>query len=111
MSLGVASMTVKARPGRVRQTYRFIEAHRRLYSVEAMCRTLEVAVFSHGQHWTLGANQTSTPVNTYECLANEWRGRCLQTGIVHHHTSTWLVVGQTGSRWRLKGGDSLLGND
>lgn len=31
------------RDGRVRQIYQFIEAHRHQYSVEAMCRVLEVA--------------------------------------------------------------------
>jgi putative transposase len=30
-------------PGRVRSTYAFIKAHRDRYSVEAMCRILEVA--------------------------------------------------------------------
>ena len=30
-------------PGRVRSTYEFIKAHRDRHSVEAMCRTLEVA--------------------------------------------------------------------
>ena len=36
-------MSAKLSTGRVRQVYRFIEAHGRQYSVEAMCKILEVA--------------------------------------------------------------------
>lgn len=36
-------MSAKLSTGKVRQVYRFIEAHRRQYSVEAMCKILEVA--------------------------------------------------------------------
>jgi len=36
-------MSAKLSTGRVRQVYRFIEAHRRQYSIEAMCKILEVA--------------------------------------------------------------------
>jgi putative transposase len=36
-------MIKQKREGRVRQTYQFIETHRHQYSVEAMCRVLEVA--------------------------------------------------------------------
>jgi putative transposase len=36
-------MSAKLSTGRVRQVYRFVEAHRRQFSVEAMCKILEVA--------------------------------------------------------------------
>jgi putative transposase len=36
-------MSAKLSTGRVRQAYKFIDAHRKRYSVEVMCRTLEVA--------------------------------------------------------------------
>jgi putative transposase len=36
-------MSAKLSTGRVRQAYKFIDAHRKRYNVEAMCRTLEVA--------------------------------------------------------------------
>jgi putative transposase len=36
-------MAIKLSTGRVRQTYKFIEAHRDQYSVDVMCRVLEVA--------------------------------------------------------------------
>ena len=36
-------MPVKVSTGRVRQVYRFIEAHRNQFSIEAMCKILEVA--------------------------------------------------------------------
>jgi hypothetical protein len=36
-------MSAKLSTGRVRQVYRFIEAHGRLFSVETMCKILEVA--------------------------------------------------------------------
>jgi len=36
-------MAAKQSTGRVRQTYKFIDAHRERYCVETMCRTLEVA--------------------------------------------------------------------
>ena len=36
-------MSVKRSAGRVRETYRFIEAHQKRYSVEVMCRVLGVA--------------------------------------------------------------------
>ena len=37
-------MSTRLSAGRVRGTYEFIKAHRHQYSVEAMCRVLEVAV-------------------------------------------------------------------
>ena len=36
-------MSVKRNAGRVRKTYKFIEAHQKQYSVEVMCRVLGVA--------------------------------------------------------------------
>ena len=36
-------MSAKLSAGRVRQTYKFIEAHRKQFSVQVMCRVLEVA--------------------------------------------------------------------
>lgn len=39
-------MPTKFSSGRVRQTYRFIEAHRKLYSIEAIYNLLEVALAS-----------------------------------------------------------------
>lgn len=36
-------MSAKLSVGRVRQTYRFIEKHRRQFSLQQMCRVLEVA--------------------------------------------------------------------
>jgi putative transposase len=36
-------MSAKVSTGRVRQVYRFIEAHRNQFSIEAMCKILEVA--------------------------------------------------------------------
>jgi putative transposase len=36
-------MSAKLSTGRVRQAYKFIDTHRKQYSVEALCRTLEVA--------------------------------------------------------------------
>jgi putative transposase len=36
-------MFAKPRTGRVRQTYKFIEAHRKQFSVQVMCQVLEVA--------------------------------------------------------------------
>ena len=36
-------MSAKRNPGRVRLAYQFIEANRKRYSIEAMCRELEVA--------------------------------------------------------------------
>jgi len=36
-------MSAKLSTGRVRQVYKFIEAHRRQYSIEVMCEVLEVA--------------------------------------------------------------------
>src|SRR5687768_16994665 len=36
-------MSTKLRAGKVRQIYKFIDAHRDQYSVEMMCQTLEVA--------------------------------------------------------------------
>jgi hypothetical protein len=36
-------MSAKLSIGRVRQAYKFIDTHRKRCSVEAMCRTLEVA--------------------------------------------------------------------
>ncbi len=36
-------MSTKLSTGRVRQAYKFIEAHRKQYSVQAMCQVLEVA--------------------------------------------------------------------
>lgn len=36
-------MSAKLSTGRVRQVYRFVEAHRRQFSVETMCKILEVA--------------------------------------------------------------------
>lgn len=37
-------------PGRVRSTYEFIKAHRDRYSVQMLCRVLEVAVSGY-YHW------------------------------------------------------------
>lgn len=36
-------MPTKARAGRTRQVYKFIESHRSEYSVQAMCAVLDVA--------------------------------------------------------------------
>lgn len=36
-------MSAKLSAGRVRQAYRFIEAHRKQFSVQQLCRVLEVA--------------------------------------------------------------------
>ena len=36
-------MQAKFSTGRVRRTYQFIESHRKQYSIEAMCKVLEVA--------------------------------------------------------------------
>jgi hypothetical protein len=36
-------MATKLSTGRVRQVYKFIEAHRKQYGVEVLCRVLEVA--------------------------------------------------------------------
>jgi len=39
----LAPMSTRLSAGRVRTTYEFIKSHRRQFSVEAMCRVLEVA--------------------------------------------------------------------
>ena len=61
-------MSAKLSVGRVRQTYRFIEKHRRQFSLQQMCRVLEVA-----------------PSGYYEWLKNPLSNRALEDARLHTH--------------------------